>query len=608
MTLPPTLKATYERILQRVNESSGEAQKLVQRTLFWMIRGPELSISALCEAVSVETGQRKLDREAIPEEEDILRLCSSLVRRSVSGHNLELAHFTVEEFLTSDDTRSNGSFSTYYVSPSDDKIESAVIAKGLLTYVLFEDFNSFDGSNSCQTRRKNGQYALLHDAVNDWDIHARFNMDDPEVLHMLQKLFHPSKSNNFMTWACGITWTYEDSLDPALTSSIYNYAASCSPLHYAASFGLWRVCTWLVKGGCNVNQNSLMGCPLHCAFWGYDLLARATPENSDVFLRGKGRQTESLLAATVQTLLDFGADPSCYCKSVGESWTPLYLAFARENREVCISLLERGATVDEKLFSDISHRSFCKQVIDHIRRERLQEKEYARLLELAAEPETCVAHVDMSQALSTAAHWGQLARIQNLVQDLKANVNATNISSGSTALIESCKMDHVDVVRCLLDLGADPNIKDCEGRMPLHYSVQACGCQCLLIMLRETADTSACDNRGNNIWHLAASHDNTEALRAITSYAQIQRGSAAIVEDGCPAQGRLTERDSLKIPTSLQDNSLECGPRTRNNDEKEGAGEGQNSVYLAFILHREFFHPVVNFTTILDVLDFKSFS
>ncbi|KAL8881354.1 MAG: hypothetical protein Q9198_001432 [Flavoplaca austrocitrina] len=98
ITLPPNLKATYERILQKVNQSSGEAQKLVQRTLFWIIHGRGLSISALCEAVSVETGQRKLDREAIPEEEDILRLCSSLVRRSVSGYKLELAHFTVKEF------------------------------------------------------------------------------------------------------------------------------------------------------------------------------------------------------------------------------------------------------------------------------------------------------------------------------------------------------------------------------------------------------------------------------------------------------------------------------------------------------------------------------
>ena len=559
ITLPPTLKATYERILQKVNESSGEAQKLVQRTLYWIIHGPRMSIPALCEAVSVDAGQRKLDREAIPEEEDILRLCSSLARRSVSGYNLELAHFTVKEFLTSDDTRSNGRFSTYHVPPLSYVIGTAVIAKSYLTYILFEDFNGFDGFNSCRTRRKNGQYALLQNATRHWSYYARYNMYDSEVLQLVQKLLHPSKSNNFMNWA------YEYNLEIALKSSKYNYAASCSPLHYAASFGLWRVCTWLVKSGCDVNQNSLMGCPLHCAFWGYILLIGRMPGDRDILFE-QNPDIESSIAETVQALLDLGANPSCYCKFGGESWTPLYLACARENREACISLLRRGATVDGKLFSDISHRSFYKQVFDHKDHERLEEKGYARLLELAADPGTCVAQADVLRALSTAAHSGQLARIQDLVQDLEADVNATNHINGSTALIESCKMDHVDVVRCLLDFGADPNIMDCEGRMSLHYAVQACGCQCLPILLRETAKILACDNKGNNIWHLAACHGNTEALRVITSHAQSRRGSAAIVDDGCPAQERLTGRNSIESPTSLQDHSYECGPRTRNND------------------------------------------
>ncbi|KAL9026615.1 MAG: hypothetical protein Q9196_004741 [Gyalolechia fulgens] len=526
-----------------------------------------MSISALCEAISVEAGQRKLDREAIPEEEDILRLCSSLVRRSVSGQNLELAHFTVKEFLTSVDTRSNGSFRFYHVPPIDEVNGSAVIAKDFLTYILFEDFNSFDGSNSCRKIREKGQYALLQSAVYHWNAHARYNMDDPEVLHMVQKLLHPSKSNNFMNWAYGYN------LDVVgLTSPKYNYAASCSPLHYATSFGLWRVCAWLVKSGCDVNQNSLMGCPLHCAFWGFYLLDGLTPKHhGETFLSKKSPQIERLLAATVQALLDLGADPLCYCNSGGESWTPLYLAFARENSEACISLLRRGATVDEKLFSDLphlieQHRSFCRQVIDHTGHEHLQEKEYARLLELAAAPGTCAAQADISQTLSTAAHSGQLAQLQYLVQDLKADVNATDHISGSTALIEACKMDHVDAVRCLLDWGADPNIMDCEGRMPLHYAVQACGFQCLPIMLRETANISACDNKGNNIWHLAADHGNTEALRVIMSHAQIRRGSAATVDDVCPAQDRLTGRNSFETPTSLQENSYECGPGTSNND------------------------------------------
>ena len=38
-------------------------------------------------------------REAIPEEGEIRRWCNSLVRKNDSGFGLELAHFTVKEFL-----------------------------------------------------------------------------------------------------------------------------------------------------------------------------------------------------------------------------------------------------------------------------------------------------------------------------------------------------------------------------------------------------------------------------------------------------------------------------------------------------------------------------
>ena len=555
--LPPTLKATYERILQKVNDSSGDVQQLVQRTLHWIIHNPRISISALCEAVSVETGQRMLDIEAIPTEEEILRRCSSLVRRSVSGQNLELAHFTVKEFLTSDGTHSNDKFCAYYVSPPEFVEGTAAIAKVYLRYLLFKDFSKFDWSDSCQLGRKDDHYALLSIAVSQWHEHARNHLDDPEVLHMVQELLHPSKSNNFMNWACQFTSQKHG------TSSHLDYPASCSPLHYAASFSLRNVLTWLVKSGCRVNQNSLMGNPLHCAFWGWDLLC-----GNDVMSRKKSPASEKLVAATVHTLLDLGADPSCCCNFEGESWTPYELAFVQENREACVSLLKQGAAVNKEFYIRFSHAVMCKQIIDDIGQEHLQEETYALLLKSAGEPETCEAQAGMSHALQIAARAGQWAWIQTLVQDSKANVNATDPISGSTALIESCKMDHVDVVRCLLHLGADPNIMDSRKRLPIHYAVQADGCQCLPIMLRETANISARDSRGNNLWHLAAEWDNTEALQIIMNHAQDRRRSTPIVEGGRSAQEHFTGNSSFERSAFLREHSCdEWDLNTRNNDE-----------------------------------------
>lgn len=97
--LPRGLYPTYERLLRRVKASNEESQKLVQRTLKWTAYGEYMTTKQLCEAISINLGDTSRDVEAIPDETEILRNCSSLIRVSVDGKRFEFAHFTVEEFL-----------------------------------------------------------------------------------------------------------------------------------------------------------------------------------------------------------------------------------------------------------------------------------------------------------------------------------------------------------------------------------------------------------------------------------------------------------------------------------------------------------------------------
>ena len=98
-SLPPDLNSTYERILNRVNQSNPDTQRLVRRALRWIASRFTFTTEALCEAVSIDFGDTRRNLEAIPEEYDILYWCSSLVRKSADGTRIELAHFTVQEFL-----------------------------------------------------------------------------------------------------------------------------------------------------------------------------------------------------------------------------------------------------------------------------------------------------------------------------------------------------------------------------------------------------------------------------------------------------------------------------------------------------------------------------
>lgn len=78
--LPCCLKPTYERLLRRVKESNEDAQKLVRTTLKWIAHGKNLTTVQLCEVISINLGDKRRDVEAVPDEIEILRNCSSLVR------------------------------------------------------------------------------------------------------------------------------------------------------------------------------------------------------------------------------------------------------------------------------------------------------------------------------------------------------------------------------------------------------------------------------------------------------------------------------------------------------------------------------------------------
>src|SRR5213078_87216 len=91
--LPPTLNATYERILERVNNSNEHVRNIVQRTLLWIgFAYDSLTISELCEAVSISDNSTSLDPDDIVDEAEIARWCSSLVRKSSDGVRFEFAH------------------------------------------------------------------------------------------------------------------------------------------------------------------------------------------------------------------------------------------------------------------------------------------------------------------------------------------------------------------------------------------------------------------------------------------------------------------------------------------------------------------------------------
>jgi hypothetical protein len=137
-SLPPTLFATYERILGRINASNEDNKILVQCVLRWIICAKiPLSTKALLEAISINGEEEYLDRDAIIDEDEILRWCSSLVRKTSDSSGIELAYFTVKEFLMAIDPVINSDFARYSVRLEEEDVE---IARVCLTYLCLKDF------------------------------------------------------------------------------------------------------------------------------------------------------------------------------------------------------------------------------------------------------------------------------------------------------------------------------------------------------------------------------------------------------------------------------------------------------------------------------------
>lgn len=273
-SLPPTLNATYERTLRRVNTSNKEVQLLVSRTPKWIVNRQKyphrrLPDEALREAVSISMGDTRRDIDKVSDEYEMLRWCSSLIRKGADHGSLELAHFTVEEFLLQLGDEESGEFASYRVG--FEHIESEV-AKVCLTYLNFRDFDQAVHIDSAVTRRRLKDYPLRPYAVVHWIEHAQPRLANHELLSLAKPLFNPSKPGTLLSWFQDYIYLWsEPKIDQSSLETINRGIAGASALHFASILSLPEVCSWLIDSGkCDLNRTGVFGTPLQSAFHNFE--------------------------------------------------------------------------------------------------------------------------------------------------------------------------------------------------------------------------------------------------------------------------------------------------------------------------------------------------
>lgn len=230
--MPPDLPTTYERILEKVNASTEHNQMIVWRALRWILFSVRpVPLAALSEAIGVEKGDTFLDRDAFIDEEAILEGCGSLVRREAD--TLELAHFTVREFLEAINEIYHSNYLKYRADVFNDGLYLAEIC---LTHMCLGNF-VVDGSKRTREQfiGQKASHPFRRYAIRYWDIHARKYQNEKSIALLLQRLFDPSPQGHFFSFINDLVCILEneglirDSLDLNYDLSVFDCEAGKPP-------------------------------------------------------------------------------------------------------------------------------------------------------------------------------------------------------------------------------------------------------------------------------------------------------------------------------------------------------------------------------------------
>lgn len=247
----------------------GEDSITIKKLFQWLTHSLRpLTLRELAEAISVETGQARMDFSAVPTDpEDILRFCGGLV--TIAGHDdqetVNFSHFSIKEFLLSPRILDTEVAEFYGGSP-------AIIydvAATCITYIMMDDFADGQCLETTKLKERGRKYGFLGYAANQWNSHYKEvdSASQGELGDLLWRFFIDSDmAGPFESW---LQQFYEFD---HFSSEIYDWCLNSEahwwknerervltviqkgpPLYHAACLGLVSLVKKLIENGHDMN-------------------------------------------------------------------------------------------------------------------------------------------------------------------------------------------------------------------------------------------------------------------------------------------------------------------------------------------------------------------
>ena len=470
--LPETLDDTYARSLQEIDKKNWEyAHRLFQCVA---AASRPLTVNELAEFLvfDFEAGSTpSLLADWRPEDPEhcVLSICSSLlsVAKPDGGSPVvQFAHFSVKEYLTSTRlTKAKDTISRFHVSMTP---AHTIVAQACLGVLLHLDENI--------TKDTLEEFSLAEYAAEHWVGHAQIENVSSKMQDGLKCLFDPSK-NHLLVWV----WIYDrESPHHRSKRSKTPGMAKATPLHYAASCGIYEVVKFLVvehPQDVNARGFEVQETPLHVASrrGHVDVAQLLLEHGADLEAKAKkGIQRTPLLLASggghvevARVLLEHGADTEVRDK---HNWSPLELACNRGDVEIARVLVEHGADMTAR---DRDNR--------------------------------------------TVLHFAEVEVVTRFLLKHGADANASDIG-GRTPLHRTLDDGHVGAARVLLEHGVDASARDIKNVTPLHLTSRSGNLDGVRLLLQYGADVHARDDEDQTPFMKATEREHDEIMQLLLEY------------------------------------------------------------------------------------------
>lgn len=193
--LPVGLKESYDRILDRINRLPDKYQHYVRKALQWTCNSYQpLRLKALCEVVALKDENDSIKRPQPIHERKLLQWCSSFLRHSPYNGLIEIAHYSVKEYLR------EPKYALFCVT-DENHIQ---LGKDCLRYLLLKDYiitdqTSLEDHENLLAVRPFRRYAIEFWVSHCTDNRRKFRRE--ELLHLAEELFQSSGDGRFYSFA-----------------------------------------------------------------------------------------------------------------------------------------------------------------------------------------------------------------------------------------------------------------------------------------------------------------------------------------------------------------------------------------------------------------------